>query len=324
VSSRTFRAALVGCGRIAGDHVTALRAAGLTVESVTARPGSMRAPVFAHDHGVPTVHTDVDVLARDGTWDVAVVAVPPEETVAVVRALAETGRPLLVEKPGALDADELEQLRPYAGQLLFGYNRRFYAPVMTAAEHLATLGPAVIELVLPDRVPGSPADEPRERQFLSNSTHGLDLLLHLVGPVAVHAVRAIPGPDGPTALVATATSARGDLVQLTAAWNTPDNFRCTCSWSDARYELRPFEVGTLYEGIDVVEPTSDHPVRRYVPRPATQDFATSPGGKPGFVEQARALVLMAGGGPPEPGATLDDALAALRLAGDLLARARTN
>jgi predicted dehydrogenase len=315
------RAALVGCGRIAGDHLTALRAAGATVESVTATAGSSRAPTFARDHDVATVHHDVGALARDPGWDVAVVAVPPEETVSVVAALAESGRPLLVEKPGALDPQELERLGPHAAQLLFGYNRRFYAPVAAAAELLAERGPAVIELVLPDRVPGSPDDDPRERQFLANSTHGLDLLLHLVGPVELRDVRAIPGDGGPGALVASATSERGDLVQLTAAWNAPDNFRCTCSWSGLRYELRPFEVGTRYEGMEVLEPTPDHPVRRYVARATAEHFATSPGTKPGFLEQARALLALAAGEPTPTGATLADAVAALRLGRDLLDRA---
>jgi predicted dehydrogenase len=317
------RAALVGCGRIAGDHVAALRATGVSVDSVTASAGSTRAPEFAREHGIATVHTDVTALAGDDGWDVAVVAVPPEATVAVVTLLAERGRPLLVEKPGGLHPDDLAPLEPYADHLLFGYNRRFYAPVHAAARHLDEHGPAVIELVLPDRVPGAPGDVPRERQFLSNSTHGLDLLLHLVGPVEVHAAWAIPGSDGPTALVASATSGRGDLVQLTAAWNTPDNFRCTFSWPGVRYELRPFEMGKRYKGMDVVEPTPEHPVRRYLPHVASEDLAASPGAKPGFSEQAQALVAMAAGQPSGPGATLADAISALRLAHELLARARS-
>jgi predicted dehydrogenase len=311
---------LVGCGRIAPDHLTALWAAGFTVTSVTARPGSARAVAFAREHEVTRVHTDVAELAESEDWDVAVVATPAEATVGVAGTLLATGRPLLVEKPAAVDAMALEALRPYADALLVAYNRRFYAPVRRAKELLQEHGAALVELALPERIPGAPDDQPRTRQFVANSVHGLDLLRYLVGPVRVARVEAL-GPGGvPGGFGALLNSERGDVVQLTCNWNAPDNFRLACSWSGTRYELRPFEVGRRFEGMDIVEPSTEEPVRRYIPR-LVEEIAVDPLFKPGFVEQAGALAALARGALPGPAARLDDAVEALRLARALLVEA---
>jgi len=312
-----LRAAVVGVGRIAPDHVDALRRSGFEVTSVTARPGSARAGIFAREHAVERVHRDVDELAAADDWDVAVVAAPPEPAAAIVGQLAATSRPVLAEKPLALHAADLEGLRPYADSILVAYNRRFYAPVRRAWELLQLHGPALIELALPERIPGAPDDQPRTRQFVLNSVHGLDLLRHLVGPVNVVRVEAV-GPGGaPVGFGSLMRSERGDVVQLTCDWNSPDNFRLACSWPGMRYELRPFERGRRFEGMDVVEPSPEAPIRRYRPT-VVEDVAVDAQAKPGFVEQASALAAIARGGTAGAAARLDDAIEALRLARILL------
>src|SRR4030095_2854326 len=106
------------------------------------------------------------------------------------------------------------------------------------------------------------------------------------------------GPGGvPAGFGALLTSERGDVVQLTCNWNAPENFRLACSWSGGRYELRPFEVGRRFEGLDVIEPSADKPVRRYVPR-VVEEIAVAPLFKPGFVEQTAALAALARGALP--------------------------
>jgi len=316
------RAALVGCGRIAPAHVVALRHAGCEVVAVAATLGSPRVDAFATEHGIPKVHRDVEALAGDDGWDVAVVAGAVERTVDDARVLAPVGRPLLVEKPVALEPDALAELEPWADQILVGYNRRHYAPVIRARQHLAERGPALVELALPERIPGSPDDAFRERQWVVNSTHGLDLARHLLGDLEVVATSPVGTEEPVPGFGAILRSRRGDVVQLTADWNAPDNFRLACSWTDFRFELRPFEVGTGYHGTTVVEPTAEHPVRRYQPRVVEEVVAVASGGaKPGFVEQANELVELARGMEPVRSARLVDALAAVVLARDLLERA---
>lgn len=313
-----LRAALVGCGRIAPAHLQALRAAGFDVRSIVGRPGSPNAATFAGNHGIPTVHESVDALCGDA-WDVAVVAVPIEDTVTTVHALASTGRVLLVEKPVGLTVDAIGPLDPWAAQLIVGYNRRHYQPVRRLASLIAEHGPALVELALPERIPGSAGDKPRERQFIANSTHGLDLVLHLLGPLHLVETLGVGASRERAAVGALLHADDGHVVQLTANWNAPDNFRLACNWDGLRYELRPFEVGRLYEGMAVIEPTPAMPVRRYEPTVVEEVVAVGGTGlKPGFAEQVAELAGLARGEPPRHSARLADAAGAVDLAEQLL------
>ena len=52
-------------------------------------------------------------------------------------------------------------------------------------------------------------------------------------------------------------------------------------------EMLPLEMATVYDGFDILEPTLENPVRKYVPR-AKQQFFMDPVSaqyKPGFLKQ---------------------------------------
>ena len=112
----------------------------------------------------------------------------------------------------------------------------------------------------------------------------------------------------------TLRSARGDLCNLTANWNAPANFSLAFDVGAERFQLRPFEVGATYRGMEVVEPTPEVPIRRYQPVCTGTVLADASNGKPGFVAQATALRRLVEGTPPGPeSATMDDAYEAVAL-----------
>lgn len=122
-------------------------------------------------------------------------------------------------------------------------------------------------------------------------------------------------------LTALLRSDRGDVVTLTCNWSTPANFALTVDCPGRRLELRPFERATVYEGMEVFEPSDEIPIRRYVPRAVAhvdleaEDLVQ----KPGFLRQASVFrAMIEGASPPPETATLADAEAALKLAEQLL------
>ena len=84
--------------------------------------------------------------------------------------------------------------------------------------------------------------------------------------------------------------------------------------------LRPLEIGTVYEGMEVIEPTRENPLRVYRPRESARVALTAEDFKfkPGFLAQARALAALVHGEDPGPAARLEDAHAALHLAEELV------
>lgn len=321
-----LRLALLGAGKITGFHVPAARRAGFEVTAVAARPGSGSPRVLADQFDIPRVHDGVDALLADrGGWDALLVAVPVPALLDVLQRSMASGAPVLVEKPAALRSADLAPLLDDRCPVMVAYNRRFYPGVQAARAELRARPPALGSLTLPERIAGWGGAESDPEALLphfANSVHAFDLVQFLFGRLDVVHTERVVGVDGQVpSLVSTLRSARGDVVQVLANWGTPTNMTVTIDWPGRRLELRPLEHLTVYDALEVVEPSQAVPIRSYRPRVADQvplrgddvDY------KPGFVAQLREFMAMCRGEPVTSGATLRDAAEALRLAEELVA-----
>lgn len=321
-----MRAAFIGSGNIANMHVPAFRTAGFEITAVCGRPGSKRAQEFAERHNIPHVfQTAADLLAARDLWDALLIAVDVDETVGVLTTAMETGAPILVEKPVAFTSRLVRPLLNRSDRVLVAYNRRFYDTVAFAREEVQQLKvPLLAQLQLPEniRFPKSPEDDPQYlRPFFDNSVHGLDMARFIFGDLQVlHAERVYSSTGVIRGICATLKALEsGSLVHFMGNWGSSANFSFTMHTEGRRLELLPFERATVYEGMDVMEPTDDVPIRSYWPRvkervlPAGRDVTH----KPGFVQQAAAFAALAHGETPKHAATLEDAHEVLQLAEEL-------
>src|SRR5262245_39571991 len=95
---KPIRIALVGCGKVAGIHATALASLPETEFVATCDVNAERASVFAAKHRVKPF-TDLTSMLRDAAPEVVVIGTPhPLHAETAVRA-AEAGVHVLVEKP---------------------------------------------------------------------------------------------------------------------------------------------------------------------------------------------------------------------------------
>lgn len=312
------RLALIGSGPIAGSHVDAARHAGFRVTDVAGRPESSRAPRFAARHSIPNAWNDPLELAATGDWDALLIAVDTTATLGLLLAAADRGKPVLVEKPVALESADLAPFRSGWGHVIVGYNRRHYEPVRQAKRFAVEHGRCLVQMELPDAVPPAYRPNPeREYGIRINSVHGLDLLRYLLGDLSVESVSSLGEPDAYLGRFVTLRSVRGDLCTVTANWNAPANFGVTLDAGAERFQLRPFELGSTFHGMEVVEPTPEVPIRQYRPiRTGTvwpDEFSVE--FKPGFVRQAMALRRLVDGEDAGPeAASMNDAYEALALA----------
>jgi predicted dehydrogenase len=319
------RVGFIGAGYIAAMHALAFKQAGFAVTAVCGAPGSERARKFAGVHEVPNVFHDASqLLAARDTWDALLITVSTDVTLDMLEAALDTGVPILVEKPVALRSADLTHLRWEHPNVLVAYNRRFYQPVQVLRKDAQKERPGIGYMILPDSitVPDRLEDDPTYlRNLFENSVHGLDLLRFTFGDLRIEHVSRIRNASGLLAGIAATllNEHTGVVVQLTANWGAPANFAIGLHRPGRRIELLPFEAGTIYEGMEVAEPTPETPIRRYLPHvlermEIPQDDVRY---KPGFVAQARALRILVEGGDPWPAASLEDAYQALRLAEQL-------
>lgn len=130
--------AIAGCGRAGRLHAEAAMELGLTVVAhSTTTELTASAKAFASlcpDSRWVTL--DANVLCEAA--DLVILALPPEVCHRVVNDFVSQGRPMLVEKPLALDTNhilEIQQtLSSRGSRLAVGYNRRFYPLVQSVRQ----------------------------------------------------------------------------------------------------------------------------------------------------------------------------------------------
>ncbi|GGC97362.1 oxidoreductase [Tersicoccus solisilvae] len=104
-----LRIGIIGCGAIAGNHVTAYRAQPDVDVVACLDADAGRATTFATDHGIATGTADLEELFAAGL-DAVSVCTPHPTHEALVLAAAAHGVHVLCEKPLAVDAAAAERM----------------------------------------------------------------------------------------------------------------------------------------------------------------------------------------------------------------------
>ncbi|HEX4885173.1 MAG TPA: Gfo/Idh/MocA family oxidoreductase [Casimicrobiaceae bacterium] len=108
---KTIRWGIIGCGDVtevkSGPGFAKARDSALV--AVMRRDGALAAD-YARRHGVPRWHDDAEAILRASDIDAVYVATTPETHCGYVLRCAAAGKPVLVEKPMALDAAECDAM----------------------------------------------------------------------------------------------------------------------------------------------------------------------------------------------------------------------
>lgn len=175
------------------------KAEGSELVAVMRRTGG-KAADYAARHGVPRWYDDADALIHDPEVDAVYIATPPDSHRDYAIAVLEAGKPVYVEKPMARTAAECVQMNEAAESaclpLFVAYYRRAMPRFETVRRLLAegAIGDLHAFTVRHLR----PADEKTDGDlpwrlqpevsggghFVDLASHTLDLLDHLLGPVA--------------------------------------------------------------------------------------------------------------------------------------------
>lgn len=325
-----LRIGMIGCGDNAEDHAWAMREAGLELAAVCGTMGSSRAGNFAKRHEIPLVFNGAEeLLNAPKEWDALAIIVPGNTALEILEQALPLGAPIFVEKPIAFRSQRIKPLLGRDLPVIVGYNRRYYRPVREARAEILRMPPSISHIEFPQSTTFlNTADDQDDPEYLlpyfsSVTVLGLDLVRFVFGDLKVeHAARLTNDTDRLLGIAATLTTGTGGIIQFLANFRGSANFSVTMDWPDHRFELKPFEKATVYDGLEMVPPTVERPMRSYRPKATNEiwmddiDYRF----KPGYVAEAIAFKSLIQGEDPGIAARVEDAYAASKLAEDLADR----
>jgi predicted dehydrogenase len=312
------RIGVAGAGQYAQHHLKALSSYENVEVAALLTRGGPSGPETAASFGIPTFLTDLDEFAALDV-DCWLVVVSAAAVFDVSAQLLSTGKPVLLEKPPGVSADDTEALIRTAEDArtwgMVGLNRRFYSIVEHGLAALGDLGAirgAIVEIpqrITSDRQSGRLTQFDYDNFYVRNSIHGVDLIRYVLGdPVRVHS-RTWPNwefDNRGASFAALLEYPNGVVGTVMDLWDTPDQTRLrvtaeagSVEWEPPRKAWVESKKGRYAIPVDPV----DEAFRAGI---WAQDLH--------FVEAVRS------GSPPGlPAATLEDALGTMRLIEAILA-----
>lgn len=197
----TIRWGIIGCGAVTEvkSGPAYRHTPGFAVSAVMRRDLE-KAADYAHRHGVPRWTDDADDIIRADDVDAVYIATPPDSHLHYALRVAAAGKPCCVEKPMARTPEECARMNAAfdeAGVPLFvAYYRRSLPRFEQVAAWLreGRIGPvrhahwAFSRPPKPDDLAGRSGWRTDPAQagggyFVDLASHGLDLLMHLLGDI---------------------------------------------------------------------------------------------------------------------------------------------
>ncbi len=185
----------------------------------------------------------------------AIVCTPVDVLAKTVKCLIANGvKKILVEKPGALSIQELQELEVLASRnnvdIFIAYNRRFYQSVQALKERLESEEIIAVNFELTEWshlvVHELCSDEVKQKWFLANTSHVVDLAFHLSGKpqsLATHTAGegCLKWHESASRFVGSGVTESNVLISYCGYWDGPGRWSVEIVTTQNRYVLRPME-----------------------------------------------------------------------------------
>ena len=156
------------------------------------------------------------------------------------------------------------------------------------------------------------------KQFLSNGCHMIDSLRYILGDFEIKE-KLIKFDENKKDIASISALCKNEKfnILLNAHSLIPSNFSITINLSELVYELKPLEKLTIYRGMEIIEPTIEEPIRRYIPH-VESSFVESSLFKPGFDQMYKSFNSFVSKKEVDSFCTIDDAKKTLQICWDLI------
>ena len=276
--------AYIGTGPISDFHLPALKKAGFNISSISSQKNSKNIQKFAHKFNIKNIMLDWhELLDNTDSYDAIMLAVKIDATFEILKHLIEIDKPILVEKPVSIKSKEIVKLVQKNNKKVFvAYNRRYYTSTAWAKNFIESKSNVSATFFIP---------EMNHLNFYYNSSHVIDLMNYFFNGLQLDYTNNFIIDKKLSGLTAVFKTKRGDVINLISNWNAPSNFKIEIIHQDEKMDLFPIEKAYFYKGMKIIEPTTEDPIRKYVPKliKESKEGKIEENFKPGFYKQARVF-----------------------------------
>ena len=244
---------LIGAGSIAVEHARVMAALG--VDFTVIGLGEESAQEFTKATGLAVDRGGLARALGNGSFpQVAILALPVADLADAALSLINAGvQRLLIEKPGSLSIESLRDIRASASAsgclVSIAYNRRFYESTRKVSQMIKVDGGVTsvfFEFNEPKQIMDSDSypREVRQRWFLANSTHVVDLVFHLCGSPTdwrSWSGGSLTGHPTSARFAGAGTLESGALFSYLSDWEAPGRWGIEIMTVNHRLILRPME-----------------------------------------------------------------------------------
>jgi predicted dehydrogenase len=245
---------LIGAGAMAQDYIKVLNDLDVNLTVISRSENSAKLCEEKTSQKVIVGGLDKFLLKKPTLSEHAIVSVGVEKLYEITKQLLEYGvKNILVEKPGAMIQNEFDELTILAkaknANVLIAYNRRFFASTLKAQEIIKNDGGVtsfnfeftewshIIEPIIK-------ADGVKEKWFLANSTHVVDMAFYLGGnpkEINIFASGGVSWHPSASNFSGSGISTNGALFNYHANWESAGRWSVEVLTKENRLIFRPME-----------------------------------------------------------------------------------
>jgi hypothetical protein len=224
------------------------------MDSICARDNSLNAKALGKEYGfIKTFNTFAEFMMRD--VDAYLVVTDTNSQIPISRKLLAMDKPILVEKPGSINVQEIDSLKKEDKneRIVMAYNRRSMSSTRTLRSLLNEISTKSFILNVPElSTKPNPNKEEISYMILENAVHAFDLLFYLFGRPSTWTISKldIDYLMFHRIINLNYSPSRTGIINLTIG--TPDNWALTVYSRGSRYVLSPLEVFTLRDRTDCI------------------------------------------------------------------------
>ena len=274
---------LVGTSPIVEYHVKALKKADFEIIAVaSSNTNSASHKIFAKKNIIKKSYSNWKEMMNKEKYDGIVIATRTESTIEILEYAIKQNIPILVEKPISFNSKDIKKIISKSHKMIMvGYNRRFYKTINSVKNIISEEeNPILASMITPELS--------NMKDFFNNTSHSLDILRYIFGEIKLTYVKKLIINNVQKGFVATFSDNKKDIIQFIANWDASDNFSLSVFQNTKKIQLKPYEELSIYNGIDIIQPTDINPIRQYVPK-LVEKISLEPVDKyikPGFYQQS--------------------------------------